>query len=47
MIAIWGAGRWKNSALAGELMVYKHTGFWAGMNTLSDVAYLNDLWSWN
>jgi len=31
-------------ALAGELMVYKHPGFWACMDTLRDVEYLNALW---
>ena len=31
-------------ALAGELMVYKHLGFWACMDTLRDVEYLNALW---
>jgi glucose-1-phosphate cytidylyltransferase len=28
----------------GELMVYKHTGFWACMDTLRDMEYLNKLW---
>ncbi|MFH0730460.1 MAG: glucose-1-phosphate cytidylyltransferase [Pseudomonadota bacterium] len=28
----------------GQLMVYKHTGFWACMDTLRDMDYLNDLW---
>ena len=34
-------------AQAGELMVYKHTGFWACMDNLRDVAFLNDLWDRN
>jgi len=28
----------------GELMVYEHTGFWACMDTLRDMDYLNELW---
>ena len=32
-------------ARKGELMVYKHTGFWACMDTLRDVEFLNKLWS--
>lgn len=31
-------------AKQGQLMVYKHTGFWACMDTLRDMDYLNDLW---
>ena len=31
----------------GELMVYKHDGFWACMDTLRDVEHLNNLWSNN
>ncbi len=29
----------------GELMVYRHTGFWACMDTLRDMEYLNRLWA--
>ena len=29
----------------GQLMVYKHRGFWACMDTLRDMEYLNKLWS--
>lgn len=32
-------------ARAGELMVFKHTGSWACMDTDRDRTYLNDLWS--
>ena len=32
-------------ARQGELMVYKHRGFWACMDTLRDMDYLNRLWS--
>lgn len=34
-------------AQEGELMVYKHTGFWACMDTLRDMDYLNNLWEEN
>ena len=29
----------------GELMVYKHKGFWACMDTMRDMDYLNRLWN--
>lgn len=32
-------------ASEGQLMVYRHTGFWACMDTLRDMEYLNKLWS--
>ena len=31
----------------GQLMVYKHTGFWTCMDTLRDMDYLNKLWNEN
>ncbi|SHK36829.1 glucose-1-phosphate cytidylyltransferase [Desulfatibacillum alkenivorans DSM 16219] len=31
----------------GELMVYRHPGFWACMDTLRDMDYLNGLWDRN
>ena len=31
-------------AKEGELMVYKHFGFWACMDTIRDMEYLNQLW---
>jgi glucose-1-phosphate cytidylyltransferase len=31
----------------GELMVYKHKGSWACMDTVRDMDYLNDLWAAN
>ena len=31
-------------AKEGQLMVYKHRGFWACMDTLRDMEYLNKLW---
>lgn len=38
-------GPLENLARAGELMVYKHKGFWACMDTLRDTEKLNDIWS--
>lgn len=32
-------------AMDGQLMVYKHRGFWACMDTLRDMEYLNNLWN--
>lgn len=32
-------------ARKGQLMVYKHRGFWACMDTLRDTEYLNKLWN--
>lgn len=32
-------------AKGGQLMVYKHKGFWTCMDTLRDTEYLNGLWS--
>lgn len=34
-------------AREGQLMVYKHRGFWACMDTLRDTDYLNELWDEN
>lgn len=34
-------------AQEGQLMVYRHKGFWACMDTLRDVEYLNKLWEEN
>lgn len=31
----------------GQLMIYKHKGFWACMDTLRDMDYLNKLWAEN
>ena len=38
-------GALEEIAKDGELMVYKHAGFWACMDTLRDMEYLNKLWS--
>jgi glucose-1-phosphate cytidylyltransferase len=32
-------------AREGELMLFKHTGFWACMDNIRDMDYLNNLWS--
>ena len=37
-------GPLEDLARDGELMVYKHTGFWACMDTIRDRDYLNNLW---
>lgn len=34
-------------ASEGQLMVYKHRGYWACMDTLRDMDYLNKLWNEN
>ena len=38
-------GALEEIASQGELMVFKHRGFWACMDTLRDTEYLNKLWS--
>ncbi|QWR77093.1 glucose-1-phosphate cytidylyltransferase [Candidatus Magnetomonas plexicatena] len=37
-------GVFEELARTGQLMVYKHRGFWACMDTLRDMDYLNKLW---
>jgi glucose-1-phosphate cytidylyltransferase len=37
-------GTLEQIAAEGKLMIYKHKGFWACMDTLRDVDYLNNLW---
>lgn len=37
-------GPFERLAEEGELMVYRHSGFWACMDTLRDTEYLNKLW---
>ena len=37
-------GALEEIAAQGELMLYKHKGFWACMDTLRDMEYLNKLW---
>ena len=38
-------GALEEIARQGQLMVYKHPGFWACMDTLRDMDYLNRLWA--
>lgn len=38
-------GTLEQIAKDGQLMVYKHRGFWACMDTLRDMEYLNKIWS--
>jgi len=40
-------GALEKIAREGQLMVYKHTGFWTCMDTLRDMEYLNKLWNEN
>jgi len=39
------AGALEKIAHEGQLMVYKHRGFWSCMDTLRDVEFLNKIWS--
>ncbi len=38
-------GALERVAKDGQLMVYEHKGFWACMDTIRDVEYLNELWN--
>ena len=38
-------GALEKVATEGQLMVYKHSGFWACMDTLRDMEYFNKLWN--
>ncbi len=40
-------GALEKLASKGQLMVYKHRGFWTCMDTLRDMDYLNKLWNEN
>lgn len=40
-------GALEKVAKDGQLMVYKHKGFWACMDTIRDMEYLNKLWNEN
>jgi len=42
---IWEQGPLEALAAAGELMAYRHDGFWQPMDTLRDKMHLEDLWS--
>jgi glucose-1-phosphate cytidylyltransferase len=41
----WEAGPLTRIAEAGELMAFRHTGFWQPMDTLRDKTHLEDLWA--
>jgi glucose-1-phosphate cytidylyltransferase len=43
--AAWEAGALENLTARGELMAYRHTGFWQPMDTLRDKMQLEQLWS--
>jgi len=42
---MWEQEPLRKLAADGELMTYKHGGFWQPMDTLRDKTYLNDLWT--
>ncbi|MBF9031653.1 glucose-1-phosphate cytidylyltransferase [Rhodobacterales bacterium HKCCE3408] len=42
---IWEREPVETLAADGQLSVYRHTGFWAPMDTMRDKAYLEQLWS--
>lgn len=41
----WESGPLQNLATRGDLMAYRHPGFWQPMDTLRERNYLEDLWS--
>ncbi|MBC7805139.1 MAG: glucose-1-phosphate cytidylyltransferase [Akkermansiaceae bacterium] len=43
--SIWERDPLENLAKAGELMVFKHEGFWQAMDTLREKRLLEDLWN--
>jgi glucose-1-phosphate cytidylyltransferase len=42
--AMWEQDPLENLAADGELMAYRHEGFWQSMDSLRDVRYLESLW---
>ena len=40
-----GANRWRRSPRDGELMAYRHPGFWQPMDTLRDKNLLESHWA--
>jgi glucose-1-phosphate cytidylyltransferase len=44
---IWEQGPLKGLAEDGNLMAFKHDGFWQPMDTLRDMVYLQELWNEN
>ena len=44
---IWEQGPLETLARGGEMMAYRHDGFWQPMDTLRDKLYLEELWTTN
>jgi len=42
---VWEAGPLEKLATSGDLVGFRHAGFWQPMDTLRDKLYLEDLWS--
>jgi len=42
---VWEQEPLRKLSQEGQLMAYRHEGFWAAMDTLRDKAYLEELWS--
>jgi glucose-1-phosphate cytidylyltransferase len=42
--AIWERDAIEDLARSGQLMGYRHYGFWSCMDTLKEKNYLEDLW---
>jgi glucose-1-phosphate cytidylyltransferase len=42
---VWEQGPLEALARGGELMGYRHQGFWQPMDTLRDKNHLEDLWN--
>lgn len=42
---VWETGPLESLARGGELMAYRHDGFWQPMDTLRDKNFLEDLWN--
>jgi glucose-1-phosphate cytidylyltransferase len=42
---IWERGPMEQLAAVGQMMAYRHDGFWQAMDTLRDKQHLEDLWS--
>jgi len=43
--SVWETGPLETLARSGELVGYRHTGFWQPMDTLRDKLYLDELWA--
>jgi glucose-1-phosphate cytidylyltransferase len=44
-LTVWEAEPLERLALGGDLMAYRHEGFWQPMDTLRDKIYLEELWA--